>query len=381
MANSYIGYSIVRLFSFNLISALDTWGIPIAGVYATYGGGGYSTEFDISKNTTLRILNELYLSVWLDRHTRAVILEFTVYTSNTNMFTYNMFMVEFPETGGALTSYSITPLRLYHHYGPEGIYSLFCECILVIYLVILFTRICIRIYQQRCQYFKKIWQVYEFVQFLVGATTVVIYFFRLIITNLTIDNFNEDKRVFVNFQHIKFWDQLLVLFLAILVFMATLRLLQVLETSKRVDAVVKVFADCASSLTWFGIMFTYIFIGFCMLGTLLFGSNLPRYKNIFQTMGTLFISLIGKSNYREISSITPVLANFFFLVYILTTVFFILTIFLSILGGSIDAVTHDTRKDNSDDIIEVIMGQFKKMMWRPQRNPRTKSTNVKRSKS
>ena len=359
---------------------MDTWGIPIAGVYTTYGGGGYSTEFDISKNTTLRILDELYTNIWLDRHTRAVILEFTVYTPNTNMFTYNMFMVEFPETGGALTSYSITPLRLYHHYGAAGIYTLLCECILVIYLVILFTRICIRFYQQRCNYFKQIWQNYELVQFLVGVTTVVIYFIRFIITNLTIDNFNEDKRAFVNFQHIKFWDLLLVLFLAILVFMATLRLLQVLETSKHLHAVVKVFSDCASSLTWFGIMFLYIFMGFCILGTLLFGSNLTRYKNVFQTMGTLFISLIGKSNYREISLVTPVLANLFFLVYILTTVFFVLTIFLSILGGSIHTVTRGTRNDISDDIIETIMAQLKKMMWRPQKNPRTKPLNIKQSK-
>ena len=349
-------------------------------MYTTYGGGGYSAEFDISKNTSLLILNELYTNIWLDRHTRAVILEFTVYTPNTNMFTYNMFMVEFPETGGAFTSYSIAPLRLYHHYGPGGIYALVCECILVIYLLILLTRICIRVYQQQCQYFKQVWQVYECIQFLVGVTTVVVYFIRFIFTNLTIDNFNEDKRIFVNFQHIKFWDQLLVLFLGILVFMATLRLLQVLETSKRVNAVVKVFSDCASSLTWFGIMFIYIFMGFCILGTLLFGSVLTRYKNVFQTMGTLFISLIGKSNYREISLVTPVLANLFFLIYIITTVFFILTIFLSILGGSIDTVIHNTRNDNSEDIIETVMTQFKRMMWRPKKNSRTKQRKIKQSK-
>ena len=309
-----------------------------------------------------------------------MILEFTLYTPNTNLFIYNMFMVEFPETGGAFTSFSILPLRVYHHYGPGGTYTLICECILLVYLVILLSKICIRFYQQGCQYFKKVWQVYELVQFLVGVTAVVVYFFRLGFTKLTINKFNADKKLFVNFQHIAFWDLLLVLFLGILLFMATIRILQVFETSKKVNAVIKIFSDCATDLFWFGMMFLFIFIGFCFLGTLLFGSALVAYKNVFQSMGTLFISLIGKSNYTEISAVTPILANIFFIAYILTTVFFILTIFLSILGGSIDSVIHDTRTDNSDDIMHTLMQQFQKIVWRPKKNAKSKSKSIKQSK-
>lgn len=296
------------------------------------------------------------------------------------MFIYNMFMVEFPETGGALTSYTISPLRVYHHYGPSTIYTLICECILVVYLVILLSKICFRLYQQKCLYFSKVWQVYECFQFFTGVTAVVCYFFRLVFTMFTIDKFNEDKRVFVNFQYIVFWDQLLVLFLGILVFTATIRILQVFETSKRVNAVIKVFSDCAGSLFWFGMMFFHILIGFSFLGSLLFGSVLTTYKNVFRTMGTLFISLIGKSNYTDISLVSPVFANIYFIVFIITTVFFVLTIFLSILGGSIDIVIHETRKDNSDDIIETLMKQFQKLMWRPKKNLKTKSQKLKRGK-
>ena len=316
----------------------------------------------------MQIVDELSFHSWLDRHTRAVVLEFTLYNPNTNVFIYNTFLIEFPETGGAITSYSVSPLRIYQHNGPAGAYTLLCECLVLVYLILLLCKISLRIYQQGYQYFKKVWQVYELVQFLVGITAVVIYFFRLGFTKLTIDRFKTDKKIFVNFQHIAFWDHLLITFLDILVFMTTLRLLQVFETSKRVVAIVKIFRECGKDLFWFGFMFSYICIGFCILGRLLFGPNLVRYRNIFRAMGTLFISLLGKSNFTEISRVNTVLAALYFFAFVLTTVFFIMTIFLSILGGSIDAVMHDVRTDRAEDIMHVVVMHLRNTFWRPKKS-------------
>jgi hypothetical protein len=40
-------------------SAIDIWGIPIPGLYKTYGGGGYITELDVNLDFSNRTLNEL----------------------------------------------------------------------------------------------------------------------------------------------------------------------------------------------------------------------------------------------------------------------------------------------------------------------------------
>jgi len=69
-------------------NALDIWGVPVSGYYTTYGGGGYIAELDVNWDFSNRTLNELNTHFWFDRHTRAVFLEFTLYSANMNMFTY-----------------------------------------------------------------------------------------------------------------------------------------------------------------------------------------------------------------------------------------------------------------------------------------------------
>jgi surface polysaccharide O-acyltransferase-like enzyme len=159
--------------------------------------------------------------------------------------------------------------------------------------------------------------------------------------------------------------------------MATLRLLEVFATSKKVSAVVYVFKDCGKDLFWYGMTFLYIFMAFCFLGMLLFGSQLESYKSMYQCMGTLFIAMIGKSKFTEINETQPILAKVFFIFYILTIVFFILTIFLAILGASIDTVVQGDRVDKNEDIIEIMMKRFKLLIAKPSSKQKT-HTKVKK---
>ncbi|XP_045163703.2 polycystic kidney disease protein 1-like 2 [Mercenaria mercenaria] len=359
-------------------SAFEVWGLPIPGLYTTYGGGGYIATLDVGRNNSVDILNELFKNLWMDRQTRAVMFEFTLYNGATNMFIYHVFLVEFPQTGGAFTSFSIYPIRVYTHQGASGTLTLICEIVFVIYLIVLLIKICIRIYQQRCGYFKQFWQVYEIVMLIAGVSSIVIYAFRLLLTVVTINKFKTDRRQFVDFSHIVLWDQILLSLLAILVFMATLRILEVFATTKKVGAVVKVFQDCGKDLFWYGMTFLYIFTGFCILGTLLFGSALESYNNMYQCMGTLFIAMIGKSKFTEINETQPVLAKVFFIFYIFTVVFFILTIFLSILGASIDSVVHSTREDTREDIVEIMMKKIKSIFVKPTEIKKNTNMDAKR---
>jgi hypothetical protein len=58
----------------------------LGGIVGTYGGGGFVQDLDLSKNSSLAILQFLSDNVWLDRGTRAVMLDFTVYNANINLF-------------------------------------------------------------------------------------------------------------------------------------------------------------------------------------------------------------------------------------------------------------------------------------------------------
>ncbi|XP_052820375.1 polycystic kidney disease protein 1-like 2 [Mya arenaria] len=355
----------VSVDSWSFTSAVDIWGLPLSGFYTTYGGGGYIAQFDVGRDVSIELVNEMFRALWVDRQTRAVFFEFTLYSPSTNMFIYNVFLIEFPQTGGAFTTYWVYPIRVYTHVGAIGTFTLCCEVIFVIYLVVLLVKLCIRIYQKRMEFFSEFWQVYELVMFSLGVTSIAIFAIRLGFTNMTINKYKENIKYFVNFSHIVFWDQILVACLSILVFMATLRFLEVFATSKKVSALVNVFRECGKDLFWYGTAFLHMFLGFSFLGYLLFGSRLLSYMSVFKCLGTLFISIIGKSKFTEINEMQPLMAKIFFICYILTIVFFALSIFLSILGASIDSSVQDAKADCKEDLFELLIRRVKTMFTKP----------------
>ncbi|XP_060576637.1 uncharacterized protein LOC132733957 isoform X2 [Ruditapes philippinarum] len=343
-------------------SAFDIWGMPISGYYTTYGGGGYIAKLSVNRKVSVSIMDELYRNSWVDRQTRAVLFEFTLYCLNANIFTYNMFMVEFPETGGAIPFYMILPMRVFLHQGPLGLYTLACEVLFVLYLIFLTVTMIIQMYQQKKDFFKQGWQIYDMIFIILGYVAIAMNIVQVVFTNMSLDVFREDKKAFVNFYHLALWNTFLVLLIGILVFMATVRMLNILGYNKRIGAVAKVFTKAASDLLWFGLFFSFVFVCYAAFGFLLFGWKLKSYKNVFKTMGTLFISMIGKSRFTEIEETDPVFSKVYFMCFIFFVVYMILTMFLAVLSKAIDQVHEDTKKDKSEEMVDYCIKKLKGLL-------------------
>ena len=65
-------------------NAMDIWGSPMLGEYTTYGGGGYILKFTTNRAAANLMMQEIKTHYWIDRGTRAIILEFTLYNGNTH---------------------------------------------------------------------------------------------------------------------------------------------------------------------------------------------------------------------------------------------------------------------------------------------------------
>lgn len=75
---------------------------PYVATLQTYKGGGYVVNFERSYRRTARNLTRLREQDWLDLRTRAVLLEFTVYNPNSNLFASAVLITEFPSYGAAI---------------------------------------------------------------------------------------------------------------------------------------------------------------------------------------------------------------------------------------------------------------------------------------
>ncbi len=87
-------------------------GSSTSGLISKYGGGGYVQDLTPNYNGANAEFNDLNANLWLDRGTRVVFLDFTVYNANINLFCQIKLLVEFPASGGAVPSSSFSTVKL-----------------------------------------------------------------------------------------------------------------------------------------------------------------------------------------------------------------------------------------------------------------------------
>lgn len=64
---------------------------------------------------------------WITRGTRAVIIDFTVYNANVNLFCVIKLIVEFLPTGGMLPTSSFRTVKLIRYVSDYDYFILVCE--------------------------------------------------------------------------------------------------------------------------------------------------------------------------------------------------------------------------------------------------------------
>ena len=139
-------------------SELDAY--PFLAELDTYFGSGYVVEIFPSWNNKefLHILKE---KQWIDRHTKAIIIEFTLFNAATNYFNSMTIVLEFPPGGGCIPFHSTTTFRLFRQEGSYEFITIVCE-VLFLLLMILFTICEARLlYRTGWSYFKEFWNLVE----------------------------------------------------------------------------------------------------------------------------------------------------------------------------------------------------------------------------
>lgn len=63
-----------------------TGNAPYWGQVATYSGGGFYQDLSTEMNETKDMLSQLKNNLWITRGTRAILIDFTVYNANLNLF-------------------------------------------------------------------------------------------------------------------------------------------------------------------------------------------------------------------------------------------------------------------------------------------------------
>ena len=72
--------------SWTFMSEKELDGTSYTGEISSYGGGGYTQVLPMTYREAADVIQNLKDNLWIDRGTRAVFVDFTVYNANINLF-------------------------------------------------------------------------------------------------------------------------------------------------------------------------------------------------------------------------------------------------------------------------------------------------------
>lgn len=82
--------------------------IFISGILENYPGGGYVTPLGRTQRNSIIVLQYLALTNWVDRHSRALFIEFLLYSPNSNLFNFIRILFEFSSSGYILHTLDVS---------------------------------------------------------------------------------------------------------------------------------------------------------------------------------------------------------------------------------------------------------------------------------
>lgn len=75
-------------------------GMPQAGLMDYYGGGGYAYDLGRTQESAAQALSYLKENNWIDKETRAIFVDFTLFNQQVNLYSVSFVMFEMMPTGG-----------------------------------------------------------------------------------------------------------------------------------------------------------------------------------------------------------------------------------------------------------------------------------------
>lgn len=212
-------------------SSVELVNAPYVGTRSTYKGGGYVFKFHRSKSKTERFLKKLEDQEWVDVRTRSVFIEFTLYNGNKNLFASVILLVEFQAAGGATLRTESKVFRIDNYVGGWGVIVLLFEIVFLIFTVYFLIKCLKDIKNQKFKYFKQFWNLLEFVTLSMSITAVAMYAMKRIFASAAMKTLKKSESGdYVNFVSISIWDETYAFIVAIVVFLATIKMLKVRQT-------------------------------------------------------------------------------------------------------------------------------------------------------
>lgn len=342
---------------------------PYFGVYNTYSGGGYVYELRGSLQQINQDLNLLQNMSWIDRQTRAVFAEFTLFNPNIQLLCVSTILIEFLPTGNLIKSARMEPVNLFNDFDKTFSFRTFVKIGLILMLVFFLVKEIILLFQKGWTYFKNPWSYVEIFIQLFSWLCLVIYIHRIVLYAQVFEFFKKTSGYgYIRLQNVAYWNDLYTTCVSLCVGLTTFKLNKLLRFSPRLSLFAATIKCAIRELTGFGMLFAIVWLSMVQVFYLYFFDKIAVFSTIIKSMETCFQIMLGKFHVEPLMRASKIFGPIFFILYNFTIVFIFINLLISIVNETFmmvkrDAEQHFYKNDFSNYLIRKLgffKGIFKK---------------------
>uniref|UniRef100_A0A8C5N1V4 Polycystin 1 like 2/pseudo n=1 Tax=Leptobrachium leishanense TaxID=445787 RepID=A0A8C5N1V4_9ANUR len=350
--------------STNITDKDDAWsyqnktrlrGYPIWGKITTYRGGGYVAHLGKDRKSASRALQDLFNNVWLDTHTRAVFVEFTIYNANVNLFCIVKLIFETSALGVFFTHSQLQSIRLYAFTDGLHIFVVAAEVIYYLFIIYYMVVQGKLMKTQKWAYFRSKWNLLELAIILLSWSALSVYVKRTILGSRDISYYQEHKNEFVSFNETAVTDAALGYLIAFLVLLSTIKLWHLLRLNPKLNMITATLRRAWGDISGFILVIVLMFLAYSIACNVIFGWKLHSYKTLFDAAKTIVSLQLGIFNYEEVLDYNPVLGSFLVGSCIIFMTFVVMNLFISVILVAFTEEQKHHQPSDEEEIVDLML--------------------------
>ncbi|XP_009693008.1 PREDICTED: polycystic kidney disease 2-like 1 protein [Cariama cristata] len=327
------------------------------GRLTSYSGGGYYIDLKLTREESAKALQVLKEKLWLDRGTRVVFIDFSVYNANINLFCVLRLVVEFPATGGAIPSWQIRTVKLIRYVSAWDFFIVACETVFCVFIFYYVVEEILELRIHKLQYFTSIWNILDVVVILLSIIAIGFHIFRTIEVNRLLGELLKHPDTYADFEFLAFWQTQYNNMNAVNLFFAWIKIFKYISFNKTMTQLSSTLARCAKDILGFAVMFFIVFFAYAQLGYLLFGTQVENFSTFVKCIFTQFRIILGDFDYSSIDNANRVLGPIYFVTYVFFVFFVLLNMFLAIINDTYSEVKEELSNQKDELQLSDILKQ------------------------
>ncbi|XP_066292641.1 polycystin-1-like protein 2 [Branchiostoma lanceolatum] len=331
---------------------------PIFGVKSHYWGDGFSLDLGKSADEMRSILADLKANRWIDRQTRAVILEALLYNGNLDLFTSVTMVFEFSEMSGVFSHRHLHTFRLHQRPGTIGYIYVLLEIIYVIILLYSLWKEAKASLAAGLAYLKEPWNIVEIFNFILAFTVIALYGSNRGYSSKALAAIKQGNDPFQYLKTLVNINLMYGWFLSFLAFVNIMKFLRLLRFNPYLAKMMSVFRGMAVEFSAFILYFFLCFSGFGISAYLMFGATVTAYRAISLSYSTLFQMSLGLFDYTELFAANPILGPIFFVTFMCLIFLVLMNIAMAIIDSALPDVRNHVMSEEDSFFVQGIWERF-----------------------